>query len=346
MPSTGVSPELQVHVLSEYVFCPRACVLARASGEDQGDEEPNLGARLDGYVDYDAKRFAEALHAAWTEIGHWLTCLAPALLLVLVSGWFVSAYVALYLSLPVFYVLVRLWNSSRWLLEIARAEARYASAAPFSLEAVPDTIQEVNWWSLRKAGFDCRKPQDAHRDPADRLCGKPWRILTHHNAIRIPVVRKHRGDRTWGPQHVVRLAAYCRLLERCEGATSPFGVLLFADSDECIVFPNTAGPQFQLEQALASARELLQAVDSGRFIPPAPGDNRCSGCPFGKPREFIRGETDTVLDGQAIPAVTVPRPGKHNQRFHSACGDRFQWTPPHRDAVALKIAEPRPTSGS
>ena len=132
VPSTGLSPELQVHVLSEYVFCPRACVLARASGEDQGDEEPNLGPRLDGYVDYDAKRFAEALHAAWTEIGHWLTWLAPALLLVLVSGWFVSAYVALYLSLPVFYVLVRLWNSSRWLLEIVRAEARYASAPPFS----------------------------------------------------------------------------------------------------------------------------------------------------------------------------------------------------------------------
>ena len=36
-----------VHVLSEHVFCPRAAILALESGEDEGDEEPWLGPRLD-----------------------------------------------------------------------------------------------------------------------------------------------------------------------------------------------------------------------------------------------------------------------------------------------------------
>lgn len=274
-------PELQVHVLSEHVFCPRAGLLARGAG-DEPDEEPRWSPRLDGFFDYDAQRFAAALRAAWSDIIYWLAWLAPALLIVL-AGWrFWSALVGVYLAFPFFYLSARLVDAAGWLMKLVREERRFAAALPFPVGSFPENIQDIDWWSLRKAGFDCRRPHDPHYDAEARLAGKPWRILTYQNAVRIPVVRKHQGERTWGPQHVVRLAAYCRLLERCEGATSPFGVLLFADSKVGILFPHTAGAQFELEQALIAARSLFATIDTQPVVPTAPTDQRCAGCPWGQ----------------------------------------------------------------
>ena len=57
-----------VHVLSEHVFCPRAALIASESGNDAGDEEPNLGPRLDLLIDYNEHKFTEAQHQAWGEM--------------------------------------------------------------------------------------------------------------------------------------------------------------------------------------------------------------------------------------------------------------------------------------
>ena len=202
----------------------------------------------------------------------------------------------------------------------------------------PQQIQEVNWWSLRKAGFDCQKLVDPHRDPAERLVGRPWRVLTKGTTLRIPVIRKHRGERVWRPQHVVRVAAYCRLIKNCELGNSPFGVLMFAGSYECLIIPNTTAAQFQLEKALEDVREFLNVYEGGKFIPTEPADNRCSGCHWGKPCQFVAGKTDTILNGN--PVIPLRTKAKE-QYFHCACGDRFQWVPPHDDSVGLGIAERR-----
>ena len=50
-----------VHVLSEYVFCPRAAVLADGRGDDTGEEERELGPKLGSFADFDEARFAELL---------------------------------------------------------------------------------------------------------------------------------------------------------------------------------------------------------------------------------------------------------------------------------------------
>jgi hypothetical protein len=335
----GIAPkEVRVHVLSEHVYCPRAAILALESGEDDGEDEPRLGPRLDGFADYDEHRFVDELRAAWSQFRLWFTLIAPAALLVLIVWRLVSPVWGIAVSLPIFFLVAQLWDSGGRIVALVRERAKFAAAVPTNVDVTSQQIREVNWWSLRKAGFDCRKPVDPHRDPAERLVGKPWRVLTKGTTLRIPVIRKHRGERVWRPQHIVRIAAYCRLIETSEGGESPFGVLMFADSYECVIIPNTAGAKFQFEKAMEDVREFLGVYEGGKFVPTEPTDNRCSGCHWGKPCKYVAGETDTILDGNPL---TPLRTKAKNAYFHCPCGDRFHWVPPHDDAVALGIVEGR-----
>jgi hypothetical protein len=104
-------PDVGVHVLSEHVFCPRAGLLALESGEDGGTEEPNLGPRLDGFIDYNAIRFVEELQSAWEAMRLWLTLQAPAALVVLITWLWISPFAAIVVSLPVFYLAGRMWDT-------------------------------------------------------------------------------------------------------------------------------------------------------------------------------------------------------------------------------------------
>lgn len=335
----GRSPrEVSVHVLSEGVFCPRAAVLALESGRDNGEDEPLLGPRLDEFADYDEHRFVEELHAAWGEVRFWLTLLAPAALLVVGVWWLVSPIWGVIVSLPLFRLGSRLWVTGKRIVALVRQLDMFDAAPGGDIDLAPQEIREVNWWSLRKAGFDCQKLVDPHRDPVEGLVGRPWRVLTKGTTLRIPVIRKHRGERVWRVQHVVRVAAYCRLIKSCELGDSPFGVLMFSGSYDCLIIPNSIGAESQLEKAFKHVQELLSVYEGGKFIPREPTDNRCNGCHWGKPCVYVAGKTDTILNGKPV----IPLRTRAGERyFHSACGDRFQWVPPHDDAVALGIAEPR-----
>jgi hypothetical protein len=161
-------------------------------------------------------------------------------------------------------------------------------------------------------------------------------VLTKDTTVRIPVIRKHRGDRVWREQHVVRTAAYCRLIKTCELGDAPFGVLMFAGSYDCLIIPNTSAAQFKFEKALEDARDLLGDIEAGTAAEPT--DKRCSGCHWGKPCVYVAGETDTVLKGNTLVPLRTKAKGRY---FHCPCGDRFLWVPRHRDAIGLGIAEGR-----
>ena len=62
---TSGPPEVGVHVLGQHEFCPQAALLTLESGEDEGEEEPTLGPRLDGYADY--RRSASSMNC--TRLG-------------------------------------------------------------------------------------------------------------------------------------------------------------------------------------------------------------------------------------------------------------------------------------
>ena len=331
-------PDVSVHVLSEHVFCPRSAVLARETGDDQGEDEPPLGPKLPSFADFSEHRFVEELQKLWGKFRLWMTLIAPAIALPLLMWRLVSPLSALVSALPLFYFVARLWDNLNMIARVSREKRimQVAELTPVNVDS--DLIREIQWWSLRKQGFDCEKPVDAYRNVKEGLRGRPWRVLSK-GGLRIPVIRQHRGDHTWRPKHVARIAAYCRLIESCEGAKSPFGVLLFGGSYDCVIIPNTPAAQSQLDRALHDVREFLRIQLSGKFVPAAPTDNRCRGCDWGEPRKYVRNESETVVNGNAL--MPLQTRGTDNQTYHSHCGDRFHWVPPHEFAIDLGIAERR-----
>jgi len=321
-----------VHALSEFVFCPRAGVLSSESQrDDDGEEDVSLGPKLSGFFDYDARIFAERSAAEWSRVKQWLTLLAPCVLLVWVVWRMASPFAAIVASLPSLYVLARLWDVGRALAILKKERAVFNVAPTTAVDMNPNQISQINWWTLRKAGFDCVRSRDAYVD--EELKGRPWRLLVKDTQWRIPVIRKHRGEKTCGPQHVVRAAAYCRLVETCEGGRAPFAILLFADSYDAIVIPNSPNAQAMLDRSLREMDDVLTAFERTRLQPAAPTDQRCKGCHWGKPTSF---RNETVLNGVPVPPIRIEGVGSAN--YHSCCGDRFQWVAPHESTIALQAA--------
>lgn len=337
--------KIGVHVLSEHVFCPRAALIAYESGSDAGDEEPNLGPLLNLFIDYNEHKFIEAIHQAWGNMRLWLTLMAPSVFFVMLAVYLQSLLAGLVLSLPVFILLAKCWDTLTHIIALVREQARYKAAPEVVIDPEPTEIKRLSWWSLRKAGFDCNKPPDPFEDPASNLAGKPWRQLKK-GSIVIPVIRRRRGNSEWGPQHEVRIAAYCHLCEKCTTGTAPFGVILFAGTSDCAIIPNTSARHMLFERAFKSVANFLERQAAPGAEPPGPPtDRRCFGCPHGKPRLFQQGKSETILNGKPLLACTansVRDPDGDRQfcgAFHSDCGDRFRWVPPHKEAIALGIAK-------
>lgn len=320
-----------VHALSEFIFCPRAGLLARESSAGDSGEDVPLGPRLDTFHDYHEHRFTEEIHAAWGEVRWWLTCLAPALLFILIVWQTVSPFGGIVAALPAVFVISRLWDTAGLIVTLVRERAVLRAAPVASIDFAPRQITEINWWTLRKAGFDCVLLRDPHRD--EMLTGKPWRLLIKDAQWRIPVIRKHRGERKWGTQHLVRAAAYCRLVENCEGGRAPFAILMFADSYDGLIIPNLGDHQRQLDRAVQDFDRAVELSDRGQGIPPAPTDDRCGGCHWGQP---THADEPTVLNGRPIPSLRIE--GVSHGDWHCACGDKFRWTPPHEDTIRLRTA--------
>lgn len=340
-------PRVGVHALSEQVFCNRAGLLAQLSGTDTGEEdEPNLGPKLDWWGDYEERSFAEAIDVTWGELRYWLTWLVASLAGFPMAWMLTSslwgrgpAFVAIWLvCIPVLVCGRNTLFIAGRLIQLLRAQALWARSTPVTLDLASEVVREVNWWSLRKAGFDCRAPIESYYDPVLRLAGKPWRVLSKDRTLRIPVIRKHRGDRSWGPQHLVRVAAYCHLIESQEGAEAPFGILLFADSYDGLIVPNTLQSREQFRRALDTLRELLATHGEDTVIAAGPSDNRCLGCPWGAPRVATE-ESATILEGRRLSPKLAK--GRDGQWRHSPCADLFGEVPPHAQAIALEMALPR-----
>ena len=330
-----------VHVLSEFLFCPRAALIASESGRDEGDEEPNLGPRLDLLIDYDEHRFVEAMQQSWGEMRLWLTLMAFAIFVVMLAVYLHSLTAGVILSLPIFVLLAKCWDTLSHIIALVREQALYRAAPDVVIDLEPTEVKRLSWWSLRKAGFDCNKPPERFDNPAGNFAGKPWRVLKKGGLV-IPVIRRRHGNTEWGNQHEVRLSAYCDLIEKCTGGEAPFGVILFAGSSNCVIIPNTDTRQTIYERALKGALKFMEPHREGSPPTNPPTDNRCTGCHHGKPRILEPGKSDTVLNGKPLSACTANsvRPdGQFRGEYHSTCGDRFRWTPPHQDAVALGIAK-------
>ena len=321
------TPVIGVHLLSQFEFCPRAAVVTfEQTSEDSGEDE--APQRLDYLPDYDERLIRDRLNRMMNRF--WLLSLllgAGLYGVCYASSW--KAELLVLAMLPAAVVLYYLFSTVASVAILRRRLDAAVNSAPREPDPLNPVEESLNWWELRKAGYEVIRLSDSMTDSDIGMVGKPWRLLRKGDLF-IPVFRKHWGDRLVHSQHRIRMAAYCDLTERSTGGKSPFGIVLFAGGNDVLVLPATRQGQDNYSRVLQEARASMSSFVRRCEAMPAESA-ACLNCPHGRPEQFSKLKEKTSAPLQTTPVRIVV--GISGERYHSLCGDRFQWIPPHTDAI-------------
>jgi hypothetical protein len=330
-----------VHVLTEFIYCPRAGIVAFEEGRGDSGQEDRPG-RLDFVPSYRLREIEDALQRAI----NWFALQSGLGMVVLLATFFWGRDGDLRVTWAmggVLIVLVGLVGKN--MLRVVRLtyqRLRVLSAVAKEPEFADGKPVWVNWWELRAAGFTVSAADWHMADDEARLSGKPFRVLCR-GSLRIPVFRQHHPTDRLYRQHFARIAAYCHLIETSSGKQCPFGIVLRGRSYQCVAIPITEEARRAFWDGMADARRVLRAVSTGLKPPPPRDFTRCEKCPVGKPQVYLAGISDQYAMSQRLQVQTVR--GSDRRLYHSKCGDRFRedvsrWTPPHELAFAKGLCEP------
>ncbi len=328
---------LSVHALGQYVFCPRSAILAAENGDDRDADEPP--PRLTFLPNFDRERIEETLSTYIGQLGFLVVCGVCLLLLMRLglhagSRWvfYPSLLALLGLAYAALVTCVAILD-----LTLRRRAALRAEAG----EPAPEItrIAAVNWWSLLAAGFAPVNYPRPFQHPELPLEGAPWRVL-ERGSLRIPVIRS--GGSKLGPKrgelyakHEIRLAAYALLLEAAGHWEVPYGLLFPVDSPRGLALPITSALRERARRLLIAWDQQFEASQRHGLHPPPPENrHRCGGCQYGQPLP-IR-EPEVARAHKAGRPLVVLRQ-RRGDLFHCACGDRFNWMPPHRTTVKRRL---------
>lgn len=329
------TPWIGVHVLTEFIFCPRAGVIAFEEQRTDPGEDLDRAPRLDYLPDFVVALIEADLQKACNTLWNLVTWTPPAALLVWVAGLLVDRRLWLVLIPLGVWFLRHAARNVRIVLELSRRLRAAREATPREPDPESKQGQVVNWWGMMKCGFTPVEYEDPHEDADWKLVGKPWRVL-HKGSLRIPVFRKRCGKEQLHPQHFARMAAYCHLIEIAEGGNAPYGIVLFGKGYDGLTVPNTEENRSTFQRALLNIRRLIEAVQTDGEKPDVPKQGRvCRECDRGRPRIYRKGITDTVLDGILLPAFCTR--GEDWKHYHSTCGDRFGGVPLHDRAKEKRL---------
>lgn len=326
---------LTVDALSEFVFCPRAGLIVHELEQVKDELPPRYN--VDYVPLYDLASVEEALNRQMNRL--WILLGAMGLLLAVAFVAYLSGQMLLLAPVGLG-VLWLSWRGTRRLnLVLELAEISSTARAAVAREPAPTArgYEAVNWWELLAAGFDSVPYRESLVDDTLGIHGKPWRVL-RKGSFRIPVVRLASEEKpdTPLPKHVISVAAYCHLLRTCEGQESPYGVLLFGNSWDGVAIVTSDELHAQLLAAVTIARKQLPLLAQSVAVEGSILLDECVGCRHGRPVavDAVRGSPwwgeDAVIHGVS---------GKDGQLYQSCCGDRFEWIPPHRKSLALKLGE-------
>ena len=329
-------PWLTVHALTEFVFCPRAGLLAAETNSFDEQEQPqgNLDFSLPYTLDELEYRLARNLNRLWLQGGVSLFIL----LVGIVSAWQDRMLMGLFAGMLLLLLAKPVSRRVQSVLTLVEQRRAVLERERFSPPVQEATRQNVNWWDFLNAGWMSIVSHESHRDEELALSGSPWRVL-RQGSFTIPVFKlahynSSQGSRIF-PQHIVRMAAYCHLIETCEGATSPCGIVLYGDTYEGTTIPNDAEARNSFLAALQSAQQWLALSADDRKEPSPAEPALCSGCHLGRPVVYLEGVSEHSRHGLPIPVYgTVAKDGR---LYHCACGDRFIWRPPQEDAIRLGL---------
>lgn len=329
-------PGLSVHTLGEFLYCPRAGL---QSYENQGmnDDDPLARrevVKLNFLPLYDLAELRFQLdwsgrYVLWMVGVLLIAAGLTAVLVTRVSAGFGLAFV------------VAGGLGGRLLVDQLRllwfVYRTYRVAQRAGQRSPKDNLESnepINWWAMLNDGFDSVRSDRLLTDDATGVGGRPWRVL-RRGGLRIPVIHlKSEKDRLYDG-HYAKVAAYCHLVRVNEpGTLSPYGIILFGDTYQGIAVPNHPQSRQLFHEALQMGRRVARSAKQPNGEPTAPPRELrwvCKTCPWGEPFVIRPGENDTLRFGELVPLKDFW--GKDDRSYHSHCGDRFDWLPPHKKAA-------------
>ena len=320
-------PSLGVFVLTEFVYCPRAGLCAHETGREEEEEEDSPPLSFFSFnpllsiPEIDAALQRAIGDMTWYVAGAALSAIVAVLLSI-----FVNRFVGFAGVFGLLWFLT--FAAQRGIQAFQLNQQRKLALEGKHREPNPNLsdVQDIHWWDLIQAGFESQPVQDQMIDSELSFSGKPHRYLRRGNVV-IPVWRMRNYDGRLYSQNFIRMAAYCHLVQKSFGAgvERPYGIILFGHSLDGVAIPFTRQRHADFLEALRSAREVI--AESKQSPGPAPADPAlCAHCPTGKP---IADETQHIANGIPLPVIHAET--QTGKCFHSLCGDRFRWLPPHED---------------
>lgn len=228
-------PTIGVHVMTEFIYCPRAGVVASEEGWEDTGEDDRPG-RLDFVPNYRLREIEDALQRAinWFGLQLGLGLVVFLVTLFWARGGDLRVTWALGGALMILAGLAG--KSMLTVVRLTCQRMQVLSAVPKEPEFTDGKPVWINWWQLRAAGFSASTADWQMADDDARLSGKPFRVLCR-GSLRIPVFRQRRPTDRLYRQHFARIAAYCHLIEVSSGKQSPFGIVLRGRSYQCVAIP-------------------------------------------------------------------------------------------------------------
>jgi hypothetical protein len=344
--ASGSDPQLGVHELSECAYCRRAFLILHEN------RELDSGAEREINLDYEPAYFQREIEAEvrflrklqlWVS-GFCILVLVISVILGLLGHPFVL-WGALLATVLCFGFLGLITTRIVTLQKILNG---YDDAQAVLPDEAAEEIQDVDWRALIAAEFEPRRYENALIDTDLKLGGKPWCYLRKGD-LHIPVFLYRMQDtdakKRVHRQHLVRLAAYCHLIESrerrpsahgiVEQHASPYGIVLFADSFVAKVIPNNHVSRQAFLDTLLDARRTFHDSLDGRD-PEMAGRRFCSSCHWGYPVRCEKGESPFTSNGKPLPVSRQPSM-EGTEVYHSWCCDRFLQCPPHAKAVEYGI---------
>ena len=327
-------PRLSVHGLSEFVFCSRAGLCLHEQEHDLDESEGD--ADLSYLPIHEPERLRLVLQTLTRQFLWILGGGLTVFFLLAFAAWF-SGRLELWIAAGCALLLTvwGLYDRGYWVYRAQRQLELWQDAVPVLPNADSPKIQDIDWRSLLASEMTVFRPPSAYYDPSWKLGGRPWRVLEYGD-LRIPVFKHRAPWKDLFPQHFVRMAAYCHLLEVCEGARSPYGVILKGQTYSAVTVPNTQRTRAMFHQALLAAREVVRESEEVNRSPLPPEPSLCHDCPCGWP---VRLRSDERYLRHGGPLQQKVARDHQRRKYHSHCGDRFQWIPPHRQAIELGLSD-------
>ncbi len=259
--ATDNDPDLGVHVVTEYLFCERAGVIAHEAGfSDNGQETRSI--RLGYLPRYDEREIERKLGIVFMSL-LWGT--GAAILSMVICGLLALtvwplAILACWLLLLVTIAGVAYGLVISFLLTARLSEARGAKPLEPAFDGAGKV--PVDWWQLLAAGYEAQSWPEPLTAAEWKLSGNPWQVLVRGETY-IPVFLWRSKNREPHKQHFARMAAYCELLRLAAWGNSPYGVILYAGTTDGIAIPNSPKAQEALADGVRGMRQLLRLVATG-----------------------------------------------------------------------------------